>query len=339
MEQDVKQKDAPKVIKKTILKILPYIDANTDNMGLTKHKMVLHDGANHLEQLTCLEVNGTRRYLTGLNEFAPEIELLADEDKKHALITEIRKNVIFLEKALGANVVAIDDEKFWEKVKTVHPSNHAFWDNVFISPSNEPVFLDPTKPDDLIKICAIKAGGFSIVAKSFEDARMAATPPKFYLDEATDTAVSKNEETKLKNKAVTALQNLDEKDHKKMFYVVKNIDNNSAQYKNGTSMEIIYNNLNAFITGNGSEVSVKKAAQRFLNICKLPLDDLKINAVVSDANFYRYIVQKGDGLLYHNQTNSMVGRNAVECLEYFKNTLNSKIWDAVRTEVEAHWKE
>ena len=42
--------------------------------------------------------------------------------------------------------------------------------------------LDPEKdPYDLIKIYAIKAGGFSIVAKSLKEAKQAGDSPKFYL--------------------------------------------------------------------------------------------------------------------------------------------------------------
>ena len=40
----------------------------------------------------------------------------------------------------------------------------------------------PTFYDDRIKFYAIEAGGFDIVAKSYEDAKTKPKPPKFYLD-------------------------------------------------------------------------------------------------------------------------------------------------------------
>ena len=43
-------------------------------MGLENYGLSLFDGVTHQEQLACLEINGIVRYLTGLNEFAPEVK-------------------------------------------------------------------------------------------------------------------------------------------------------------------------------------------------------------------------------------------------------------------------
>jgi hypothetical protein len=50
-------------------------------MGLETYGLSLYDGVTHHEQLACLENNGVVRYLTGLNEFAPEIRLLPDDKR------------------------------------------------------------------------------------------------------------------------------------------------------------------------------------------------------------------------------------------------------------------
>ena len=71
-------------------------------MGLEKYGMTLFDGVFHEEQLACIEVNGIKRYLTGLNEFAPEIKLIKDPDAKAARIKEIRTVVSQLEQDLAA---------------------------------------------------------------------------------------------------------------------------------------------------------------------------------------------------------------------------------------------
>ena len=66
--------------KRSSIAIRPYFDPIVDNMGLQKYGLSLFDGAFHEEQLACLEINGIKRYLTGLNEFAPEVkELSMDE--------------------------------------------------------------------------------------------------------------------------------------------------------------------------------------------------------------------------------------------------------------------
>lgn len=54
-------------------------------MGLEQYGLSLHDGVFHEESLACLEMNGVKRYVTGLNEFAPEVKLLPKDKKKQRL--------------------------------------------------------------------------------------------------------------------------------------------------------------------------------------------------------------------------------------------------------------
>ncbi|MFN7584088.1 MAG: hypothetical protein ACK5P0_01890, partial [bacterium] len=182
--------------KKTSLAIRPFFDPNLDNMGLQNYGITLFDGVVHSEQLACIERNGVVQYLTGLNEFAPDIKLLNPEDKE-ARVKQIREAVIELEKELAAHVIDVDDPQFWNKIT--------------IACGNEPLYLNPDDPYDRIKLYAIEAGGFSIVAKSFDDARSKAVPPKFYLDKTEETAMFRTEYKKMRNKALSELQKLFDK--------------------------------------------------------------------------------------------------------------------------------
>ena len=168
--------------KRSTIAIRPFFDSSVDNMGLQKYGLSLFEGAFHEEQLCCLEINGIKRYVTGLNEFAPEVKQLP-LDEQEAKITEIRRVVSYLEKALAANVVDPDDKDFWNKITLLKPDNGNLWDKIRIRCGNEPVFLEPDKdPYDLIKLYAIEAGGFSMISKSLEDAQRSPKPIKFYLD-------------------------------------------------------------------------------------------------------------------------------------------------------------
>ena len=69
-------------VKKTAIAVRPFFDNAVSNMGLENYGLSLYDGVKHFEQLACLEQNGVIRYLTGLNEFAPEIKLLKGETEK-----------------------------------------------------------------------------------------------------------------------------------------------------------------------------------------------------------------------------------------------------------------
>ena len=173
--------------KNSSIAIRPYFNSSKENMGLEQYGLALHDGVWHQESLACLEMNGVKRYITGLNEFDPKVKMLPP-DKKKAKIAEIRKVVSELEAELAANQVDPKDKDFWNKLTVMKPDNSKFWDKIELRCGNDPVFLEPdVDPYDKIKLYAIKAGGFSIVAKSLSDAKKSQNEPKFYLDTVKET--------------------------------------------------------------------------------------------------------------------------------------------------------
>lgn len=319
--------------------IKPFFDEQVNNMGLEKYGLSLMDGVYHEEQLACLEINGVKRYVTGLNEFAPEVKALPP-DEKEAKILEIRKVVSELEKELAANYISVDDEEFWNKVKLLKPDNDEFWNKISLRCGNDPLFLDPIKDAyDLIKLYAIEAGGFSIVAKSLEDARNRPIPPKFFLDKRKETASTNTEVKKLRNKALSELQKLYDKSPKKMFLVAKVVDINSAQYKKSTPNDVIYDNMDAFINGLSVEKNKRKTAEQFIDAARLSMEDLRIKAMVKDANYYRFISTKPDGLIYHMNSGTALGKTPNQVLEYLKNPLNQDMMVQLMDQVENMWNE
>jgi len=325
------------VNKKSTIAIRPYFESNIENMGLEKYGLSLFDGAFHEEQLACLEINGIKRYLTGLNEFSPDIKNLPLEEQE-ARVNEIRRVVAQLEKELAANVIDPKDAEFWNKVKVCKPDNSDFWDKIKVRCSNEPVYLEPDKdPYDLIKLYAIEAGGFSMVAKSLEEAKGMPVPPKFYLDKLETTASSNTEVKKLRNKAAAELQKLFDKNTNKLFYVAKVLDPNSAQYKKSTPNDILYDNMDKYINGELTDKDKKRTAQRFLDVSTQNMEDLRIRALVKDATFYKFMATKADGFIYDMQSQTMLGRTATDCVEYLKNPLNEQILVDLTKKVERYW--
>jgi len=323
--------------KRSTIAIKPFFDPLKENMGLEKYGLSLFDGAFHEEQLACLEMNGIRRYITGLNEFAPEVKSLPP-DEQEARVKQIRQVVAQLEKELAANVVDSNDEQFWNKVKLLRPDNSEFWDKIKIRCSNQPVYLEPDKdPYDLIKLYAIEAGGFSIVAKSLEDARKGDKPIKFYLDRLEETASINTEVKKLRNKALAELQKLFDKNQNKLFYVAKWLDSNSAQYKKSTPNDIIYDNMDKYINGEMVDKDKKKTAQKFLDAVTMDMESLKIRAIVKDSTYFKFIATKADGFIYHMQTGVMLGRTQSDVVEYLKNPLNEEILIDLTKNVEKYW--
>ena len=112
--------ETPSASRESKISIKPYFDARSENMGLENYGLSLFDGIKHQEQLACLEINGINRYLTGLNEFAPEVKKLPKE-KREAKVKQIRATIVAdLEAELASNILDPEDKDFWNKVKLLN---------------------------------------------------------------------------------------------------------------------------------------------------------------------------------------------------------------------------
>lgn len=330
--------ELPKLNTYKKVSIRPYFDPTIQNMGLENYGMSLHDGVYWTEQLACLERNGIKRYVSGLNEFAPEVKLIADKDEREAKIKEIRVTVAQLEKELAANILNIEDPEFWNKVKLLRPDNDEFWDKIELKAGNDITFMDPAKdPYDLIKLHAIDAGGFTIIATSLKAAQDMAVAPKFYLDRHEETVTTRNSLKKIRNKALATLQDLFDKDSTKLLYVAKVIDPGSSTFKKSTSNDHLYGIMDDYINGLGIDKDKKYAAQHFVDVAKQSVGDLKLRAMVKDAAFYKFIATKADGYIYHMDTATMLGKNPADIVEYLKNPLNEDVLVAIQEPVEKEW--
>ena len=298
--------------KTSSIAIRPYFNPGKENMGLEQYGLSLHDGVFHEESLACLEMNGVKRYITGLNEFDPKVKMLPPKEKK-AKIAEIRKVVSELEAELAANQVDVEDKDFWNKLTVMKPDNSKFWDKITLRCGNDPVFLDgDVDPYDRIKLHAIRAGGFSIVAKSLKDAKSSNDNPKFYLDTVEETLTTRTELTKLKNKALTALQNLYDTNTTKLIYVAKVVDSDSVQYTKNTPNDVMYENMDEYINGRGAESNKKRAAKQFLDVSSLDMEELKIRSLIKDGLYYRFITTKAGGWIEPIDSGIRMGKRPSE---------------------------
>jgi hypothetical protein len=321
--------------KNQSIAIRTYFNRDNENMGLENYGMSLFEGVVHQEELSCLEVNGIKRYVTGLNEFAPEVRMLP-ADKREAKIREIRVAVSQLEKELAANIINPTDPEFWNKVKLLRHDNHDFWSKISLRCGNDPLYLDPSKdPYDLIKLYAIEADGFSIVAKNLRAAR---SKPgcKFYLDKLEDTVSTRTELSKLRNRALAALTTMYDSENRKLFYVAKIVDANSTQYNNSTANDIVYENMDRFIHGEGSDSNQTRAAQTFLDASRESMESLKLRAIIKDAAGYTLISTKADGWIYFGSVK--MGKSNDQCVEWLKNPLNEEHLMSLMSQVEYYWK-
>ena len=123
--------------------VRPYADPSIPNMGLERYNMALFENVTQEESIIYLDPTGSgkKRYITGLNEYAPEVQMLPIDDKE-AKIKDIRECVATIERYFG-NALDISDKDFWTKVQVARPDNYDFWDKITIRLSNDPMFLDP----------------------------------------------------------------------------------------------------------------------------------------------------------------------------------------------------
>jgi len=323
-----------KTSKKTAVAIRPYSDQDIDNMGLQKYNMVVFEGVFHEEQLSCLEINGIKRYVTGLNEFAPDVKGIRDEDARNAKIKEIRATVAQLESELAQNILDTEDPEFWNKVKVLKPNNDEFWSKIVIKVGNEPTYLHLDKPHDLVKYHAIMAGGFSLIAPSLEYAKASAKPPKFYLDKHEDTLTTSLSYSKLLDKATSKLVSLADNNANKLLYVAKCLDKNSISYTKSTPTDQVYKNMREYINAEGVEKIKQKAAESFLRTSEMSMEDLKLKAIVKDATFLKLVQFQSDGLIHKSDSGEILGRTSEDVIEYLKNPLNQDILEDLQSKTE-----
>jgi hypothetical protein len=322
------------------ISVKPFVDPNKENMGLEDYGYALFPGTYHEEQLAAIERNGLVRFITGLDEFAPEVQNIKDEEQKEAVIFNIRCVVAHLEKLLATNVLDVEDTDFWNKVKLLRPENFEFWGKISLRCGNEPLHLEPLNdPYDLIKLMAIEAGGFDLIGKSYEDANAQAVAPKFFLDKEVHTVSNRTTYKKLRNRAIGLLDEMYNKFPKKLFYVTKVLDTDSATYKITTPLDILYDVMDEFINGYGMETNKSKAAEMFSTTAELDMETLKLKAIVKDATFFKFIQLKTDGMLYHAASSTMLGRNVSDVVLYLKNPLNEDVLVRILQEVEDFWKD
>jgi hypothetical protein len=147
----------------------------------------------------------------------------------------------------------------------------------------------------------------------------------------------RTEYKKLRNKALSELQKLFDKNSTKLFYIAKVVDINSTQYRKSTPNDVIYENMDNYISGLGGESNKERAAKTFMDIATLDMETLKIKSIVRDSVFFKYIVNKADGYIYHTKTNALLGRNVSDVLEHLKNPLNEDILKDLNMACEKYW--
>lgn len=345
-------------LKTSPLSIRPYVSSKP-NMGLENYGLALVDSSSQRDDLGAVVENDIVTYITGLNEMAPSVQRIQDINEKKAKIKEIRQVVAWLENVEAGNYdvnpetcmdgYGTKDDKFWANVHTFNSVQknkydtrgiriQTYFDKVQVELNNNGMVLDERIPRHRIIKYAILEGGFALVARSQEEAEKKGF--KFYLDVREDSAAHRTNPKKLILKAGKLLLNMSETDTNRLFYVAKLLNNDSLLYKTGknsTPPDIMFEDLDQYLEGRGREKVKSNAAKNFLNIAELPLEELKMRALVRDASLLQLISVKGDGQMYYIPTNTAMGKTLADGVTFLKSPLNEEIKRDLTSTVEKAW--
>jgi hypothetical protein len=95
--------------------------------------------------------------------------------------------------------------------------------------------------------------------------------------------------------------------------------------------------MDRYISGDGAESNKERAAKTFIDAVNMDMETLKIKSIVRDSSFFKYIISKPDGYIYHGKSNSLLGRNVADVLEHLKNPLNEDILKELILSCEKYW--
>jgi hypothetical protein len=320
--------------------IRPFVNQNVDNMGMQKHGYVVFPGTHHRPTVAAVSLNGKTHYITGLNEFAPDVKAIGDATMKAAKIKEIREVVALLEKEKNFKTIDVEDPNFWDKVETYRPDNAAIWGDSSLTKelANDAVALDPVNNmNDLLFMYIVEAGGIPEIAKSIEDANASPRAVKWYLDKQINTAAVNTSVGKIKNKALARLQELSEDDPNRLMYIAKLLDPHSTQYTYRTLPDVIYDTVDKYINGLSVQENIKKAATAFIDYAEMTLEDLKIKAIIKDSFFFKFIIIKADQNIYATASGTLLGKNLNDVFVTLKNPLHQDELISLMDQVEVLW--
>ena len=123
----------------------------------------------------------------------------------------------------------------------------------------------------------------------------------------------------------------------KLIYVAKVVDSDSVQYTKNTPNDVMYENMDEYINGRGAESNKKRAAQQFLDVSKLDMEELKIRSLIKDGLYYRFITTKAGGWIEPIDSGIRMGKRPSEVLDFLKDPNNEESLLSLMDKVDPYW--
>lgn len=307
------------VFDRTIsIQYLPFVEEQDKTKQLQAGQF-LHPGFVRLYDPSYRLVAGKNRYFTGLeaSEF-PETE---------------REEIIKAKEEF---------ENFFGKGE-LEPTNDAFWSKRQLEINKKTTFLNLANPADKLTYYMIRGGGYKEVAPNYEIATSGAIPYRWYLIDAKEFADIDVQDDRKINKAIAALEAIDEdKKLEDLFLVHKVLISSDRGVTLRSPRSMMYKDLSNFIHGTVVKTNKKQTAKQFLEAAELLKKDKKLlylTAYVKEGNYFNFLNTSEDNQIRNAQTGTKYGSSTEKAVKFLSSPANQTELDNLKEQVEKKWNE
>jgi hypothetical protein len=99
----------------------------------------------------------------------------------------------------------------------------------------------------------------------------------------------------------------------------------------------MYDDCDKYINGETVDKNKKLTAEKFIEYCKQPLAQLRVQAIVKDSTEMQLLTYKTDGQLYYNATGTPMGKSVNDVVKFLENPLNNDVLSSITDTVEEEW--
>lgn len=267
---------------------------------------------------------GTKRYMCGLDTELVKYDQSLNKEEKEAKIAEIKEIVERLEMFFG--------------IGSLDPTNEKHWAKINLAIDRKTTNLDLSNPrNELIYHC-IKAGGFSLVAPTMEEARENQTP--FYIVEPTEYAEARIANKELINKAISTLHKLYEsKSYDDLFFLAKYLLPVEKSYTKRAPKAMLYEDLDKWLDALVVKESRISLARKFLDATKKSKPDVVVYCLVKDSVYLGFMYANQAGELKNNETDGIYGTTVEKAVTHLQNPAYEHELENIKRRVEEKWSE
>lgn len=225
----------------------------------------------------------------------------------------------------------------------LEPTNTEFWKTKTLTINKKTTFLNMGNPQDKLTYYMIRGGAYKEIAPNYEIATGGATPYRWYLIDATEFAEIGAQDDRKINKAIAALEMVDEdKRLEDLFLLHKVLITSDRGVTLRSPRSMMYKDLSDFIHGKIVKTNKKVTPKQFLDTVEILKKDKKVlyvTAYVKDGNYFNFLTTAEDNQIKNVQTSTKYGATIDKAVKFLMNPVNQSELENIKAQVENKWNE